>query len=146
KTMTPNEALDDLLKTAGLPPSDVTITGQEPQMPTDFLLTTAGAAVIAATGVAAADLWQLKTGRKQQVSVDMRHAAVAVRGDRYLSIDGNPAPRDWDPIMGFYQTHDGRWVMVHANFPHHRDGALKVLGAENTRESATKAVAQWEAK
>lgn len=142
---TPIAALNDLLKTAGHAPAEVTFTGAEPQMPTNFLLTTAGAATIAACGVAAADLWHLKTGRRQQVKVEMRQAAVAVRSDRYLSIDGQPAPRDWDPIMGFYQTRDGRWVMIHANFPHHRDGALKVLGAANDRASVEKAVAKWDA-
>ena len=30
---------------------------------------------------------------------------------------------------------DGRFVRLHTNFPHHRDGMLKLLGAEYTRLS-----------
>ena len=127
----PQAALHQLLVAAGRAPrpdDEVTFTGVEPVLPTRFLLATAGAAALAAVGLAAADLWQLRTGRRQRVSVDLRAAGVAVRSDRYLSIDGRPSPREWEPIMGFYRARDDRWVMVHANFPHHRDGALRLLG------------------
>jgi hypothetical protein len=58
-------ALQDLLKLA---PRDLTrddevaISDQDPVLPTNYLLGTAGAAVIAAVGVAASDLWYLRSG------------------------------------------------------------------------------------
>src|SRR5207245_1819861 len=33
----------------------------------------------------------------------------------------------------------------HCNFPHHRDGVLRVLGCDGTREAVTVAVAGWKA-
>ena len=42
-------------------------------------MTLTGAAVLAAIGVVVADIWQLKTGRRQKVSIDVRHAAVRRR-------------------------------------------------------------------
>jgi hypothetical protein len=41
---------------------EVAISDQDPVLPTNYLLGTAGAAVIAAVGVAASDLWYLRSG------------------------------------------------------------------------------------
>ena len=44
----------------------VTFTGgTDPVLPTPFRIGVAGAATLAATGLAAADLWELRTGRRQ---------------------------------------------------------------------------------
>ena len=112
--------------------------------PTAFRLATAGAAAIAATGVAASELWALRTGRQQSVAVSLRDAAAALLSDRYLSIDGREPPSAWASISGFYRTRDGRWIQLHCNFPHHRDGVLRVLGCEDNKKSVAKAVAKWE--
>ena len=34
------------------------------------------------------------------------------------------APEYMDPIHGIYRCGDGRWVRIHANFPHHRNGVF----------------------
>ncbi|HWC29628.1 MAG TPA: CoA transferase, partial [Dehalococcoidia bacterium] len=122
----PYQALDDILAAGGRPRSDddvVTIDGEDPVLPTRFRLGTAGAASIAATGLAAADLWRLKTGRAQAVSVSVRDAAAAIRSDRFLKIDGQQPPSAWAPVSGFYETRDGRWIQLHCNFPQHLDAA-----------------------
>jgi hypothetical protein len=87
-------ASQDLLKLAPRDPTrddEVVISGQDPVLPTNYLLGTAGAAVIAAVGVAASPLWYLRTGRRQEVAVDMRAAALC--SDRYLFIDSKAPPR-----------------------------------------------------
>lgn len=142
-------ALQDLLQLAQREPvvdDDVVVTGTDPVLPTNFRLGTAGAASIAAAGVAASDLWYLRTGRRQRVAVDMRTAAAAIRSDRYLRIDGKPPPSPWGSISGFYQAHDGRWIQLHCNFPHHRDGVLALLQCENTRDAVAQAIATWNGK
>src|SRR5919199_946263 len=120
------------------------ITGQDPVLPTNFLLGTAGSATIAAVGIAAADLWYLRTGRRQTVTVAMCAAAAALRSDRYVHIDGKPPPNPWGRISGFYQTRDGRWIQLHCNFPHHRDGVLALLRCENDSAAVAQAVATWD--
>ncbi|MCB0193807.1 MAG: CoA transferase [Anaerolineae bacterium] len=138
--------LNNLLTLAERPlsPNDtITIEGHDPLLPTNYLLGTAGAAVIAATGLAASDLWQLRTGRRQTVTVSMRAAAAALRSHHYLRVKGEPARNLWDPISGFYETADKRWIQLHCNFPHHRAGVVRLLGCEDSREGVTQAVATW---
>ncbi len=139
--------MNGLLDLTGREPAaedEVEITGTDPVLPTRFLLGTAGAAVIAAAGVTAADLWRLQTGRRQRVGVDLRAAGAAMRSGNYLRIDGKPPPGVWSDISGFYQTGDGRWIQLHCNFPHHRAGVLKLLGCGGERAAVASAVAQWQ--
>ena len=144
--VTSQQALAELLRTAELDggQTQASISGDEPVFPTAFRLATAGAAAIAATGVAAAELWALRTGRRQSVSVSLRDAAAALRSDRYLRIDGQVPASAWASISGFYETRDVRWLQLHCNFPHHRDGVLRVLGCEDNREAVSAAVAAWD--
>ncbi len=60
------------------------IAGQDPIFPLPWRIGEAGAATIVAGGVAAAKLWQLRTGRMQRIRVEVDAAAAAMRGDRYL--------------------------------------------------------------
>ena len=121
----------------------VMLTGADPMLPTDVKIGTAATAVIAATALAATEVWRLRTGRAQAVSVDMRAAIAAFRSERYLRVDDGPAPDGRSPLFGFYPTADGRWVQIHANLPHHHAGHVKFLGCEETRASMAAAVARW---
>ena len=143
---TPLAALEQIWTAAGCEPAAfarVGLTGADPMLPTDVMIGTAATAVIAATGLAATEAWRLRTGRSQSVTVDMRAAIAAFRSERYLRVDGGPAPDHRSPLFGFYQTADGRWVQIHANLPHHEAGHVKFLGCEQTRESMAAAVARW---
>jgi crotonobetainyl-CoA:carnitine CoA-transferase CaiB-like acyl-CoA transferase len=122
----------------------VDLMGADPLLPTDFKIGTAASAVIAATALAAAELWRLRTGRVQSVAVDARAAVAAFRSERYLRVDGRSIQRR-DPLFGFYRAGDGRFIQIHSNMPHHRDGALGVLGCEGTREAVEAAVGRWAA-
>jgi crotonobetainyl-CoA:carnitine CoA-transferase CaiB-like acyl-CoA transferase len=120
------------------------LTGADPALPSSFRVGTAAQATIAAAGLAAAEIWRRRTGRAQTVSVDMRHAAIEFRSERYMRIDGKPPGPAWDKIAGVYRTGDGRTVRLHTNFPHHRDGMLKLLGCTYEREAVQAALMQWE--
>jgi crotonobetainyl-CoA:carnitine CoA-transferase CaiB-like acyl-CoA transferase len=75
---TPREILADLWTLAGgdLAALDaVTLTGDEPQLPSSFRVAAAAQASIAAAGLAAAQIWKLRSGQSQSVTVDMRHAS-----------------------------------------------------------------------
>ena len=137
-------SLVELTTLAGLPVSaadTVEIAGSEPVFPTRYKPVAPGAAAIAATGLAAADLWALKTGKRQQVSVKMRAAAAALRGSRYLRINGEKPAEDPERITGFYPLRDGRWMYLHCNFFNLRDRNLAVLGVPQQRDAVAKAVA-----
>jgi crotonobetainyl-CoA:carnitine CoA-transferase CaiB-like acyl-CoA transferase len=127
-----HDALRSILTTVGLSPdlaASVEITGgADPVLRTPFRVGEAGAAVLAATGLAAADLAELRTGRRQSVGVDLRQATASLRSVAYLKfLDGAP-PQKRQAFMGLYPARNGRWFYVHANFPNHRAAALSVLG------------------
>src|SRR6187431_1526226 len=144
----PNEALAALWHHAGQHDAAleaVTLTGAEPALPSSFAIGTAAQASIAAAALAAAELRRLRGGRPQQVSVAMRDAAIEFRSDHYLRVGNAPPPAVWDKIAGLYRCGDGRWVRLHTNFPHHRDGVLKLLGCEHERAAVQRALDGWQA-
>src|SRR5258708_14371936 len=121
---TPREILSDIWTAAGGDPAAldaVTLTGEEPQLPSSFRVAAAAQTSVAATGLAAAHIWQLRSGQSQGVAVDMRHAVVECRSERYLRVDGKPPPPAWDAIAGIYRTRDQRFVRLYTTFRHHRD-------------------------
>jgi crotonobetainyl-CoA:carnitine CoA-transferase CaiB-like acyl-CoA transferase len=144
-----NKALSTILPIAGWPEErarEVEITGAfDPILPTPFRLAETSTATLAAVGLAVSDLWELRTGRHQQVRIDTRRATASLRSGKYLKLDGVPVSDAANAIMGFYPAKNGRWSYVHANFSNHRAAALKVLGAADDRGAVAKAVAQWDA-
>lgn len=123
----PARALAELWHAAELPPAmleQVRLTGVEPALPSSFAVGTAAQVSCAAAALAAAWIGELRNGLRQQVSVDMR--AAALESCAYFTLDG-VAPAVWDKVAGLYACRDGT-VRVHTNFPHHRDGLLRLLG------------------
>ncbi|MES2187473.1 MAG: CoA transferase [Pseudomonadota bacterium] len=105
-----------------------------------------GAGSFAAVGAAVERLWRLRQGRAQQVVIDIRKAALALRASRYLRVDGrNPGLDFKDPYTGYYPTADGRWVLLHCNFAPARDGNLAVLGMVPGDTGTAQRVAGWSA-
>ena len=146
---TPREILSDLWTLGGgdrAALDAVTLTGEEPQLPSSFRVSAAAQASIAATGLAAAQVWKLRSGEEQEVAVDMRHAVVECRSERYLRCDGNPPPPAWDAIAGVYKTRDHRFVRLHTNFPHHRDAVCRVLDCKAERDDVQAALMQCDAE
>ena len=142
-----NASLATLVAIGGLPASAaaaVEIVGTDPVFPTRYRIVAPGAAAIAATGLAAADLWALKTGRRQQVRVDAHAAAAALRSSRYLKINGERPAEDPEKITGFYRLRDGRWMYLHCNFFNLRERNLAVLGVSQSRDAVAAAVAEWD--
>ncbi|MBI3698918.1 MAG: CoA transferase [Afipia sp.] len=146
---TPLDILADLWALGGGVPSaldHVTLTGTEPILPSSFRVAAAAQVTIAAAGLAAAQIWKARSGEAQTVSVDMLHAAIECRSERYLRVDDKPPPPAWDAIAGVYKTGDGRFVRLHTNFPHHRDNVCKVLACKPEREDVQRALMGWEAE
>jgi crotonobetainyl-CoA:carnitine CoA-transferase CaiB-like acyl-CoA transferase len=144
--MTPAEATAAIWKLAGgnLSALDgVALRGNEPALPSTFAVGTMAQATVAASALAAAELWHLRTGRRQLVAVDMRHAAAEFRSERYIQVEGRPERQIWDKVAGVYQTGDGRYVRVHANMPHHRARTLAFLGAEYDRADVAAKLQAW---
>lgn len=145
--MNAQAALEGLWRLAGLPEEALPfahLTGSDPVLPSSFAVGAAAQSTIAAAALAACEVGHLRGTPRQRVSVDMTHAALECTG--WFAIDGR-VPDLWDPFSGLYRCRDG-WVRIHANFRHHRDGALRLLGldpATATREDAQGALMAWAA-
>ena len=72
------ETLSKILSIPGWDPwraAEVEISGAaDPILPTPFRIGEAAAASLSAVGLAVSDLWELRTGRSQQVGVNVRRA------------------------------------------------------------------------
>lgn len=141
-------ALAGLLRAAALDDAagQIKFTGAEPALPSSFAIGTAAQATIAAAALAAANLWRLRTGHRQGVSVDMRSAAIEFRSERYLRVDGKPPDEYHDALAGLYRCGDGRWVRLHTNLPHHCSGVLALLGCDHDRRAVQRALDGWQAE
>lgn len=145
--MNASHALAGLWRLAGLPEDAldcVRLTGSDPVYPSSFAVATAAQSTIAAAALAACEVGHLRGTPRQRVAVDAVHAAAECLG--WFSIDGR-VPELWDKFSGLYRARDG-WVRIHANFPHHRDGALRLLGLDPStadRGAAERAMLGWDA-
>ena len=139
----------------GLPEDgEVAITGADPVFSTPFKLGETCASVLAGVGVAVSDIWALKTGRRQKVAIDARHAAAALRSTLYMQRPGtdgafapvvNPNHEAMLKITQPWPTKDGRWFLPHFGLPNLKERVLGVLGCEPNPDSVAKAVATWDA-
>jgi len=139
------DTLHDIWRIAGLPDdalSFIDLPGRDPVFPSSFAIGTAAQATIGAAALAACELGALRGVERQRVSVDMTHAAVECTGA--FTVDGKE-PETWGRFSGLYRCADG-YVRIHANFEHHQDGALRLLGLDPetaTREDAECALLAW---
>lgn len=149
-----SDLLDGLLAVAGAESLGqyAELTGHDPVFPLPWRIGEAGAATIAACGLAAAQLWQLRTGRMQRVRVDVDAAAAAMRGDRYLrrettSPDTAPSPSAVRGNHGdIYLAKDNRWIYLHRGFAHHRARIAAVLDGADDLTALERAVSRWDAE
>lgn len=145
--MSASDILHDLWRQANLPADALPLarlTGADPVLPSSFAVGAAAQGSIAAAALAACELGHARGVPRQAVAVDMRHAALECTG--WFSLDGH-VPELWDAFSGLYRSSDG-WVRIHANFAHHREGALRLLGldpATAVRADAEAAMAGWRA-
>jgi crotonobetainyl-CoA:carnitine CoA-transferase CaiB-like acyl-CoA transferase len=143
------KALSALWRAAGFDDaalSQIHFAGAEPVLPSSFAVGTAAQVTIGAAALAAAEVGRLRTGRRQDVSVDIRRAAIEFRSERYLCVDGNVPKDHHDGIAGLYRCGDGRWARLHTNLPHHCSGLLKLLGCEHDKKAVQRVLDGWRAE
>jgi len=147
-------ALSGLWEQAGLPAAAldaIDVPGHAPVLPSSFAVADAIQASMAAAAGAAAELWHLRHGRRQRVLVPREHAVL--ESCAHFTLDGR-APQVWDKLSGLYRCGDALgepgWVRIHANFAHHRDGALTLLGCPTgnatERPVVEQALRDWRAE
>lgn len=143
-------AFEELMALRALPAPTEMIerTGSDPVLPTRFALGETGAAILAAIGVAVNDIWEQRTGKRQNLSVDAVHAAAALRSYHYLKTDREAnwaSQQSRQRISTPHPTRDGRYFLPHMGLPHLAERILGILGCDYTLESVVDAVSKWDA-
>ena len=149
----PDPAFDELMVIRGLePPAEqISMTGADPILPTRFRLGESAAAVQLAVGVAVNDLWELQHGQRQDLNIEVVHAAATLKSYEYFTEQDERAAAAWAGRNGRariswpHPTRDGRYFLPHMGLPHLAERVLKVLGCSDDLESVQDAVAAWDA-
>lgn len=148
-------AIEELLRVRGLadPSEAIALSGKDPFYKTPFKVGETVSAVLTTIGVAANDLWELRHGRRQDLSVDVGHAAASLRTVDYTrkqKPDGQYAPVPPSDSMAQmltvtqpWATKDGKWFLPHLNLPGLSKKVLSVLQCENTGEGVSSSVRRW---
>lgn len=121
----------------------VEVRGPAGVLPSRLPVTELAVACVAAAGLAGLELARARgSAASGRLSVDSRAVAVAFTSERHLRLDGR-AFTGFAPLSRFWPAADG-WVRTHANYPHHRQRLLAVLGLDPTApddDALTRAVA-----
>ncbi|KIP04242.1 hypothetical protein PHLGIDRAFT_129640 [Phlebiopsis gigantea 11061_1 CR5-6] len=147
--MSTRTAVERLWKANGLPPAWLsrllTDSTSDPCVNSSFKLGTTAQSTIGLSALAVAHFHELNTGRKQTVSVDMRHAILEFKSESWYTVDGqlHGSGKLFDELAGVYKTKDDNYVRVHTNFPHHRQGILDILNCAPTKRSVAESLLQW---
>ncbi|MFD1859485.1 CoA transferase [Aeromicrobium camelliae] len=85
------------------------------------------------------------THQTPSLVVDPRRVEASFGSDKLLRIGGEHPPI-WAPLSGFWESADG-WVRTHANYPHHQERLLRLLGLSGSpdRDAVAAAIARWDA-
>lgn len=134
---------------------DVALQGTDPFYPTPYRIADTIGACMASIGVAANDIWEHRTGRRQRVSLDVRQAAATLRTLDYTrrrDEAGHYRPVPIPPQMAHmhtmtqpWRTRDGQWFLAHFNLPHLERRVLDVLQCGSTAQSVREAIARRDA-
>lgn len=151
------KALDMILKAIGMHESTykgrVTIKGKDPVLASRHRFGELMAASQAAFGMALGNLWELRGGKPQDVTTDVRNAVHQHHGIAFMRQNGRRLPfYDYgsaagvdSPMSGeFYPTRDGRFVKIELFYPRLRDALFKVLKCAPTQRAVEAAIMQWD--
>lgn len=147
-----DERIASLLQEVGIkaPEIEATIEGNDPILPTPFHIGEASATALGACGVAAATLWQERTGQGQTVHVNTARATASLLSAFLVQLDGQPLTRRdrrvGNPLVDFHRCRDGRWIHLHGALQHLAAGTLKVLNCGPDPRQVSAAVARWDAE
>ncbi len=134
-------------------PDFVRIESEAPALKTQFYADEAAAAAVAAGAMVAADIWTLRAGETQSVTVNTREAGAGLTGflhQKFADASKAPDPRGQlaasnTAANGFHRTRDGRFVFLHPSFPESTKRLLKVLDCPDTPEAVAATMLRWDA-
>ncbi|HEY2070236.1 MAG TPA: CoA transferase [Rhizomicrobium sp.] len=144
--MTARDVFASLNRIVGVAPLKVPeFSGGDPILVTPFHAAEAAAASLGLGASAAHEIWRLRGGSQQEISIDLNAAAASLVSFGLLTLNGAsvPRPSEGKPTVALHRTLDGRWIHLHGGFPHLEKRTLDLLNAANTQEAVSSSVARW---
>ena len=153
----PRKELFDVLASVGLNPSDcggeVTFLGKDPILKSPWPLATMAGVALMAKAFAVADLWRYRTGKDQDLTVDLRqtpHRLCPFYDLKWELLNGYPPAAPNNPTNPFmpsymYPTRDGRWIQLLNIYPKANTSALAFLGCPDNPQAISEVSRKWNA-
>src|SRR5215471_13560852 len=144
--MAPRDAFDSLNRITGLAPMCApTFEGADPIMVTPFRVAEAAAASLGLGAGVVSEIWRLRGGDRQTISIDLNAAAASLLSFMFLKRDGQGfvRPAAEAPAVGLYRCHDGRWIHLHGGFPRQWPRMLDLLNADDSKTAVAESAARW---
>ncbi len=148
--------LSNVFSSIGICPDDfsgrISFTGKDPIVPSVLRLASAAAIGMAVKSAAVANIWKLRGGKEQDISIDLRkilHRLSPFYDKKWEKLNGF-SPRTLDPFNPFslkmYKTKDARWVMPLNLYPRLKHETLNLLKCSENDKDVENAILQWNAK
>jgi crotonobetainyl-CoA:carnitine CoA-transferase CaiB-like acyl-CoA transferase len=126
--------------------------GRDPIISSPWPLATMAGVSLMAKAVAMADLWRVRTGESQDLSVDLRqvlHRLCPFYDKKWELLNGYAPGAPSDPANPFmpshmYQTRDGRWMQLLNIYPRTKTAALAFFGTNDDPRAIGEAVRRWD--
>ena len=156
RTIDPMRELRDVLAVTGHSPGDaggtIRFEGRDPIISSPWPLATMAGVALMAKAVAMADLWRVRTGEAQDLSVDLRqvlHRLCPFYDKKWELLNGYAPGAPSDPANPFmpshmYQTRDGRWMQLLNIYPRTKTAALAFFGTNDDPRAVGEAVRRWD--
>ncbi|KAI3317377.1 CoA-transferase family III [Xylariaceae sp. AK1471] len=138
-----------VLSSLSLPGTNQTSGQIKPVVPSSFKIGHLAQSTIALSALSAALVHSILTSKSPsaipRTTIPLRHAVLEFQCERLYTLAGKPPAETWGPIGGLHPTADG-YVRIHDAFPHHRRGALALLGLPETctdRSAVSERTRKW---
>jgi crotonobetainyl-CoA:carnitine CoA-transferase CaiB-like acyl-CoA transferase len=153
----PQKILEEVLGSVGLDLTSaggsIAFLGKDPVLKSPWPLATMAGVALMAKAVGVADLWRHRTGRRQNLSIDIRkapHRLCPFYDKKWELINGNPPMSPSDPTNAFspshmYPTRDGRWIQLLNIYPKAKTRALAFLGCADNPTAISEVTRRWNA-
>src|SRR5262249_52396119 len=131
----------------------ITFVGEDPIFPSVHRLGACISIPIMAGAAGIAEIWRQRTGRGQDLTLDLRKAIHGINpGYKFMpTVNGYPLQLPYwvgGPPMGFdlYRTNDGRLFLPTGAYPRMMERMCTFLGCSPDKDSIAKAVSQWDSE
>jgi hypothetical protein len=142
----------DLMATVGLDPNDagghINFTGPtDPIYDSPYYLAEGTAAIFGAIGTAVAQIWRMRGGEEQDITVNRLHAVQALHRVNFLKQNGYPiiltAPFNSTGLT--HRCRDGRFFEATTTTRHLEIAMLDLLDCANNDAACREAYMKWDA-